>query len=74
MKEAEHAVLAVVPDPPRIGLLTRNGRLRILHINGRDLGRSPEVVGVGRFLKAAPGLIAAATDRQIVLCDVRQLA
>jgi hypothetical protein len=73
-EETESAVLAVVADPPRIGLLTRNGRLRIFNTEGRDLGRSPEVTGVGRFLRTAPGWIAAATDRQIVLCDVRQLA
>jgi hypothetical protein len=71
-EQAETAVLAVLDDPPRIGLFTSSNRLRVFHTAGRDLGRAPEITGVGRYLRTAPGWIAAATDRQVVLFDARQ--
>jgi hypothetical protein len=65
--QAETAVLAVLDQPPRVGLFMSNLRLRIVATDGRDLGFAPEILGVGRILRTAPGWIAAATDRQIVL-------
>ena len=70
--QAETAVLAVLDDPPRIGLISATNRLRIFTAEGRDLGKAPEILGVGRIVRTAPGWIAAATDRQIVLYDARR--
>ena len=39
---------------------------------GQKLGRGPDMSGVGRILRTAPGWLAAATDRQIVLYDLRR--
>ena len=39
---------------------------------GKKLGQGPDMTGVGRILRTAPGWLAAATDRQIVLCDLRR--
>ena len=38
----------------------------------RSSGQGPDMDGVGRILRTAPGWLAAATDRQIVLCDLRR--
>ena len=70
--QAETAVLSVLDDPPRIGLISATNRLRIFTAKGRDLGKAPEILGVGRIARTAPGWIAAATDRQIVLYDARR--
>ena len=70
--QAETAVLTVLDDPPRIGLISATNRLRIFTAGGRDLGKAPEILGVGRIARTAPGWIAAATDRQIVLYDARR--
>ncbi len=70
--QAETAVLTVLDDPPRIGLISATNRLRIFTAEGRDLGKAPEIIGVGRIARTAPGWIAAATDRQIVLYDARR--
>ena len=70
--QAETAVLTVLDDPPRIGLISATNRLRIFTAEGRDLGKAPEILGVGRIARTAPGWIAAATDRQIVLYDARR--
>ena len=71
-EQAETAVLAVLDDPPRIGLISATNRLRVFTADGRDLGKAPEILGVGRIVRTAPGWIAAATDRQIVLYDARR--
>jgi hypothetical protein len=60
-------VVAVLDDPPRVGLFTSNLKLQIVDQAGRNLGFAPEVMGVGRILRTAPGWIAAATDRHIVV-------
>lgn len=65
--QAETTVMAVLDDPPRIALFMSGQKLQILTSGGQNLGFAPEVLGVGRFLRTAPGWIAAATDRQIVL-------
>lgn len=70
--QAETAVLAVLDDPPRIGVFTSPGKLRIFSAQGKDLGHAPEIMGVGRILRTSPGWIAGATDRQLVVCDVRK--
>ena len=62
----------MLDDPPRIGLISATNRLRIFTAEGRDLGKAPEILGVGRIARTAPGWIAAATDRQIVLYDARR--
>ena len=67
-------MLAVLDEPPRIGLLTRSNRLQIFTELGRNLGNAPELLGIGRILRTAPGWIAAATDRQIALYDARRNA
>jgi hypothetical protein len=72
--QAETAVVAVLDDPPRIGVFssaTRN-RLQVFTCEGRNLGLAPEILGIGRILRTAPGWIAAATDRQIALYDARR--
>ncbi|HEV3167655.1 MAG TPA: hypothetical protein VGZ22_26860 [Isosphaeraceae bacterium] len=70
-EQAETSVLTVLDDPPRIGFLTGRNRLQIFTAEGEHLGQGPELGGVGRILKTAPGWIGAATDRNIVLYDAR---
>jgi hypothetical protein len=71
-QQAETAVTAVVDDPPTIALFTSPRRLQLFDISGKKQGQAPEITGVGRILRTAPGWLAAATDRQIVLCDLRR--
>lgn len=66
-EQAESAVLAVLDEPPRIGLLSSNLKLQLVTTEGQNLGYAPEILGVGRILRTDPGWIAAATDRMIVL-------
>jgi hypothetical protein len=73
-ERAETAVLTVLDDPPRIGLFTGANRLQIFTPEGRNLGQAPEILGIGRILRTAPGWIASATDRQVVLYDARRNA
>jgi hypothetical protein len=70
-EQAETAVLAVQDDPPTIALFTSPRRLQWFDTSGQKLGQGPDMTGVGRILRLAPGWLAAATDRQIVLCDLR---
>jgi YD repeat-containing protein len=72
--QAESAVVTVLNDPPRIGLFSSAGRnrLQVLTTEGKNLGHAPEVLGIGRILRTAPGWIAAATDRQVALYDARR--
>ena len=39
---------------------------------GKKVGQGPDLGGVGRILRTSPGWLAAATDRQILLCDLRR--
>jgi hypothetical protein len=55
-------------------LVSRSNRLQVFTAEGRNLGVAPEIQGVGRILRTAPGWIAAATDRQVVLLDARRNA
>jgi hypothetical protein len=71
-QQAETAVLAVLDEPPRVGLFMSPGRLHLFGADGKNLGQAPEVLGVGRILRTAPGWIGGASDRQVVLCDVRR--
>jgi hypothetical protein len=72
-QQAETAVLAVTEDPAGVALFTSPHRLEIYNDGGKKLGEAPEMMsGVGRILRTAPGWLAAATDRQIVLCDLRR--
>ncbi len=70
--QAETAVLTVLDDPPRIGVLTSRNRLQVFKPDGAALGQAPEVAGVGRTLSTSPGWIACATDRMVVLYDARR--
>lgn len=70
--EAETAVVAVLDDPPRVAYMTKSNRLQIVTQEGKPLGQAPEIIGVGRFLRTAPGWVGAATDRTIVLYDARR--
>jgi hypothetical protein len=70
--QAEFAVLAVVDDPPRVAVISNKNRLELFDGAGRRLGLAPEIAGVGRILRTCPGWIAAATDRQVMLCDLRK--
>lgn len=71
-EQAETAVLAVLDDPVRVAFLTGKNRLQVFTDQGQHLGQGPELAGVGRVLRTAPGWIAAATDRQIALFDARR--
>jgi hypothetical protein len=70
--QAEFVVLAVVDEPGRIGVITHKNKLELFTTAGKRLGTAPEILGVGRILRTAPGWIAAATDRQIVVCDLNK--
>jgi hypothetical protein len=70
--QAETAVIAISEDPVRIGLFTSPHRFQLYSREGRLLGEGPPMVGVGRILRTAPGWLAAATDRQVVLYDLRR--
>lgn len=69
--QAETSVLAVLDEPPRISLFTSSLKMQILSTQGQNLGFAPEILGIGRILRTAPGWIAAATDRQIVLYNTQ---
>jgi hypothetical protein len=71
-EQAETAVLAITEDPACIASFTSPHRLELYTVAGRKLGQGPDMVGVGRILRTAPGWLAAATDRQIVLYDLRR--
>jgi hypothetical protein len=73
-EQAETAVLAILDEPPRIALMSRSNRLQIFTAGGQNLGLAPEILGIGRIIRTAPGWIAAATDRQIALYDARRNA
>jgi hypothetical protein len=70
-QQAETAVITVIDDPPAIALFTSPQRLQLFDTKGKKLGQGPDSGGVGRILRSAPGWLAAATDRQILLCDLR---
>jgi hypothetical protein len=70
--QAESVVLAVVDEPPRVGVITHKNRLELFAADGTRLGTAPDIQGVGRILRSCPGWIAAATDRQIAVCDLRR--
>ena len=71
-QQAETAVVAVVDDPPLIALFTSPHRLQLYTVSGKKHGQGPDMTGVGRIIRTAPGWLAAATDRQIVLCDLKR--
>jgi hypothetical protein len=71
-EQAETAVLAVLADPPRVIALTNRNRLQVFDEEGNDLGETPEVSGVGRVLRTAPGWVVAATDRHVLVLDARE--
>jgi hypothetical protein len=70
--QAEFAVVAVCDEPGRIGVITHQNKLEIFTTEGKRLGQAPEIDGVGRIVRTSPGWMAAATDRRIVLCDLRK--
>ena len=70
-EQAESAVLAVLDDPPRVAYITRGNRLRVFDPDGNEVGHGPELAGAGRILRAAPGWLAASTDRNLALYDAR---
>ena len=71
-QQSETAVLAVTDDPACVALFISPHRLQLFTPAGEKLGNGPDMEGVGRILRTAPGWLAAATDRQIVLCDLRR--
>ena len=71
-QEFETAVMAVQDDPPIIALFTSPHKLRFFDLTGQQMGRAPDIIGVGRLLRTSPGWLAAATDRQILLSDLRK--
>ncbi|MGO9916854.1 MAG: hypothetical protein ACLQIB_19415 [Isosphaeraceae bacterium] len=71
-QQAETAVITVQDDPPRVALFTSPHRLQLFKSTGEKPDQGPEMTGVGRILRTAPGWLAAATDRQIVLWDLRR--
>jgi hypothetical protein len=73
-EQAETTVLAVLDEPPRVGVITNRNRLAVYTTSGGELGAAPEIIGVGRILRVAPGWIVAATDRQLAVHDARRNA
>jgi hypothetical protein len=71
-EEGQASVVGVVDEPTRIGVGLRDNRLRVFDAEGRSVGQSPELRGIGRFIRTAPGWIALATDRDLVLYDTRR--
>ncbi len=71
-EQADFAVLAVLDEPPRIGFITTRNRLQVYTTDGKALGQAPEITGIGRIIRTAPGYLAAATDRCLVLYDAEQ--
>ncbi|APW59431.1 hypothetical protein [Paludisphaera borealis] len=70
--QAETAVLTVCDDPPCAAVFSSPRRLAIYDATGQTIAQGPDITGVGRILRTAPGWLAAATDRQIMLCDLRR--
>ena len=70
--QAEVTMLAVLDDPPRIGVIGPANKLELFTKSGKKLGTAPDIAGVGRILRTSPGWMAAATDRMIVVCDCRK--
>ncbi|WP_250847192.1 lactonase family protein [Aquisphaera insulae] len=71
-EQAETAVMAVTEDPACVAMFTSPHKLELFSTGGERLGKGPEMTGVGRILRSAPGWLAAATDRSIVLVDLRR--
>ena len=72
-EQAETAVLAVTEDPADRGGFHQPPSAGALHgRRARSWRQGPDMSGVGRILRTAPGWLAAATDRQIVLYDLRR--
>ena len=55
-----------------IALFSSPHRLQLYSVLGKKVGQGPDMAGVGRIIRTAPGWLAAATDRQIVLCDLKR--
>jgi hypothetical protein len=72
VQQSETAVIAVVDEPPVIALFTSPHRLQLFGTSGLKRGQGPDLGGTGRILRSAPGWLAAATDRQILLCNLTQ--
>ncbi len=72
-QESETAVIAVQDDPPLVALFTSPHKLRLFDMAGQQIENAPGLIGVGRLLRTAPGWLAAATDRQILLSDLRHM-
>ena len=70
--QAEFAVLAVSDNPIRVGVISHTNRLELFGPDGKRLGQAPEIDGVGRIVRTSPGWMAAATDRRLMLCDLRK--
>ena len=70
--QAETAVLGILDDPPRVAVYSNSNRMQVFSAEGELLTQSPDCSGVGRILRTAPGWIAAATDRNLVLFDARR--
>jgi hypothetical protein len=71
-QQSETAVLAVADNPPMIASFTSPHRLQLFDLTGQRQPQGPDMTGVGRILRTAPGWLAAATDRQILLCDLKR--
>jgi hypothetical protein len=71
-QQAETAVIAVVDEPPTIAVFSSPHKLQLFSASGQRQAQGPDMAGVGRILRWAPGWLAAATDRQVVLCDLRR--
>jgi hypothetical protein len=70
-EQSETVVLSVHDTPPCLAVFSSPHRLRLFSPDGRLLAKGPDMSGVGRILRTSPGWLAASTDRQIVLCDLR---
>jgi len=70
--QAQTAVLAITEDPATVAIFSSPHRLELYTVAGQKLAQGTEMSGVGRILRTAPGWLAAATDRQVVLYDLRR--
>ena len=71
-QEFETAVIAVVDEPHTRRPLHEPAQAPVVrHDRAATRAKAPDLIGVGRILRTAPGWLAAATDRQILLFDLR---
>ena len=72
-QQAQTAVIAVSDDPPMIALFTSPHRLQLFDPTGQEARTGPRPSRCRPDAASAPGWLAAATDRQILLYDLKHM-